>query len=569
MVVSDFIVRYLIENGITDVFGYPGGMVTYLMDSFRRYSGEITSHVTYHEQAAAFAACGYAQESRKVGVAYATSGPGATNLLTGICNAFFDSIPVLFITGQVNSFELKGDKRIRQRGFQETDIVSMVSGVTKYAVMVDDAKKIKWYLDYAFSCALGGRKGPVLLDIPMDLLRTEIDVEKLISFENRGLQNNALQEEDLKKIKYALKHAKRPVILLGNGVKLAGAVGLARDVVNQLAMPVVSTMISFDIILDEELNYGFIGAYGHRSANFIVAKSDLMIVLGSRMDIRQVGAQRDRFAPSARIIRIDIDQGELAYKVHDNEIPIQANIISVLNGLRDIAQELDCDYGSWIKVCKEVRTALGSLDIRTPNLYMKAISRYLPDNAVITTDVGQNQVWVAQSMKVKKRQKVFFSGGHGAMGYSLPAAVGCALSSRNMVYSFNGDGGIQMNIQELQTIAREQLPIKIILFNNHSLGMIRHFQEMYFSGNYFQTIPQEGYSVPDFGKIACAYGIKYYLIDSVEKLTESLFLENGPAFIEINITEDTYVFPKLEYGRPNQDQEPLLERSLYKYLMEL
>ena len=264
MVVSDFIVRYLIENVITDVFGYPGGMVTYLMDSFRRYSGEITSHVTYHEQAAAFAACGYAQESRKVGVAYATSGPGATNLLTGICNAFFDSIPVLFITGQVNSFELKGDKRIRQRGFQETDIVSMVSGVTKYAVMVDDAKKIKWYLDYAFSCALGGRKGPVLLDIPMDLLRTEIDVEKLISFENRGLQNNALQEEDLKKIKYSLKHAKRPVILLGNGVKLAGAVGLARDVVNQLAMPVVSTMISFDIILDEELNYGFIGAYGHR-----------------------------------------------------------------------------------------------------------------------------------------------------------------------------------------------------------------------------------------------------------------------------------------------------------------
>ena len=299
MKASDYIVEYLIGKGITDVFGYPGGMVTHLMDSFSKYQGQIAAHVTYHEQGAAFAACGYAQTSGKVGVAYATSGPGATNLITGICNAFFDSIPTLFITGQVNTFEAKNEMPVRQRGFQETDIVSMVKGVTKYAAKVDNADGLKWQLDFAFAQAQSGRKGPVLLDIPMDILRAEIDADQVSVYEASEIHESTLDESRIAQIREALKQAKRPVILLGNGIKMANAVADARKVIAKLGIPTVSTMISMDIVNESALNYGFIGAYGDRAANFIVAKSDLLLSLGARLDVRQVGAKRENFAPNA------------------------------------------------------------------------------------------------------------------------------------------------------------------------------------------------------------------------------------------------------------------------------
>ena len=209
------------------------------------------------------------------------------------------------------------------------------------------------------------------------------------------------------------------------------------------------------------------------------------------------------------------------------------------------------------------------MDDRTPNRIMKRLSDRLADKAIITTDVGQNQVWVAQSLEIKNQQRVFFSGGHGAMGYSLPASIGCAIATGNVVYSFNGDGGIQMNIQELQTIVREQLAIKIILVNNVALGMIRHFQEMYFEDNYYQTVPAGGYTVPDFKGIAQAYKIPYHCIESVDDIDEKVLTMSGPEFLEIKLDEPTYVFPKLEFGKPNQDQEPLMDRDLFEKLMKL
>ena len=223
----------------------------------------------------------------------------------------------------------------------------------------------------------------------------------------------------------------------------------------------------------------------------------------------------------------------------------------------------------WNNVCDTIRDELKDIDNKLPNKLVQKISDMIPEGAVITTDVGQNQVWVAQSFNVKADQRIFFSGGHGAMGYSLPAAIGCALASGREVYSFSGDGGIQMNIQELQTIARENIPVKIILFNNCALGMIRHFQEMYFDNNYVQTIPEGGYTVPDFGAIAGAYMIPYTCVEDVSDIDEKLFAQEGPQFIEVKINEPTYVFPKLEFGKPNQDQEPLLPRDLFNRLMEL
>lgn len=570
MKASDYIVEYLIEKGITDVFGYPGGMVTHLMDSFSKYSKQIESHVTYHEQGASFAACGYAQVTGKMGVAYATSGPGATNLITGICNAYFDSIPTLFITGQVNTFESKDNLNVRQRGFQETDIVSMVSSVTKYAIRITDPQELKFYLDYAFYIAQKGRKGPVLLDIPMNVFRAEINPDEMRGYaeEINDTHKEYLTEKEEDILRQALIRAKRPVLLLGQGVKSAGVTELARQIVEELKIPTVSTMLSIDVI-GSEWNFGFIGAYGERAANFIVAKSDLLITIGARLDVRQVGARRENFAPDAKLIRIDIDAGELEYRVHQEEIGIVADAGAALRSLQQIARQEELDYENWVSTCCFIQKKLQGIDKRIPNELIERLGDIIPDDVVITTDVGQNQVWVAQSLQTKKNHKVLFSGGHGAMGYSLPAAIGCACGSNQTVYSFNGDGGVQMNIQELQTVARERLPIKIVILNNYALGMIRHFQEMYFQDNYTQTVADGGYTVPDFEKLAHAYGLDYKSIRDVSDIEAEIFEGTEPAIIEVMINEKTYVFPKLEFGKPNQDQEPLLDRELYSSLMEL
>ena len=568
MKVSDYIVDYLIQKGITDVFGYPGGMVTHLMDSLRKRQGEIAAHLTYHEQGAAFAACGYAQANETVGVAYATSGPGATNLITGICNAYFDSIPTLFLTGQVNTFERKGQLGVRQRGFQETDIVSLFSGVTKYAAYVESPQDIRRQLDLAFRAALSGRKGPVLLDIPMNVFRGDVDPETLPGVLPEP-SVSSLSPEQIQLLARHLAGAKRPLLLLGNGIKSAGAVRRAQSLSRQLKIPTVCTMPAVDILNDSDLTYGFIGAYGSRTANFVAAKCDLLITLGARLDVRQVGAKRENFAPNATIIRVDIDSGELEYRVRENEIQIQADVAEVMDAISAIVQRSPVSCPQWIQVCNTIRDALSGMDQLLPNRLMAKLSEYIPENAVITTDVGQNQVWAAQSFRTKAGQKIFSSCGHGAMGYSLPAAIGCSLPGRSPVFSLNGDGGFQMNLQELQTIAREQLPIKIIVFNNSALGMIRHFQEMYFDGCYSQTVPQGGYTVPDFGKIAGAYGLSYHRVASETDLREDLFSGSGPCLIEVVIHEDTYVFPKLEFGKPNQDQEPQMDRALFDRLMAL
>ena len=342
-----------------------------------------------------------------------------------------------------------------------------------------------------------------------------------------------------------------------------------KQIIDKLKLPVVSSMIAFDTLNDCKWSFGFIGAYGNREANFIAAKSDLIISIGSRLDIRQVGVNRSNFAPNAKILRIEIDDGEISYKLHDDEIVIKCDILDVLDVLNNM--DFETKYNEWRNVCLELKKELNDETFRKPNDFVKRISHLVPENAVITTDVGQNQVWVAQSFDLKKGQEELFSGGHGAMGYSLPAAIGAYYANRNrFVVSINGDGGIQMNIQELQFIAREQLPIKIIVFNNAALGMIRHFQEMYFNSNYFQTKAEGGYTTPDLSLIANAYGIRSFCVKDTNELHDNdIFIDDKPVFIEIKINENTYVFPKLEFGKPNQDQEPLIDRAKYERLMNL
>lgn len=573
MKLSDYIVTFLIEKKITDVFGYPGGMVTHLMDSFDKYKNSISAHVNYHEQGSAFAACGYAQTSNKPGVAYATSGPGATNLITGIANAYFDSIPGIFITGQVNTYESKGDLLVRQKGFQETDIVSIVKSITKYAVKIDDENNIKYELEKAFDICTSGRPGPVLLDIPMNVLRADINPEDLKCYEVQKDGKDNSYYEEIKAITIdMLVKAKRPVILAGNGINTANVVDEFRKFVNLTGIPVVTSMIGRDVIPGSmSRNFGFVGAYGNRSANFILSNSDLIISIGSRIDCRQTGSNLKVFAENAKILRIDIDSGELTNKIKEDEIAIVADLRKVITVLNNAVFDLKDKHEKWITTCNKVQEELSLSDPQYETDIVKQFSYMVPDDFIITTDVGQNQVWVAQAFSIKSKQKMLFSGGHGAMGYSLPAAIGAYYGSRKNVICFNGDGGLQMNIQELQFIVRENIPVKIVLLNNNSLGMIRHFQEMYFESNFVQTKNDGGYTAPNFKKIASAYGLSYVNVNSIEEISkcEAMLTDDKPCFIEIGLTDTTYVFPKLAMGRPIHDQEPLLDRALFNRLIDI
>lgn len=561
MKVSDYIVEFLIKKEITDVFGYPGGMVTHLMDSFYKYRDKIHAHVNYHEQAAAFAACGYAQVSHRPGVAYATSGPGATNLITGIANAYFDSIPTIFITGQVNTYEAASGN-LKQKGFQETDIISMVKPITKYCKYIDDANILQEELEKAYQICTDGRKGPVLLDIPMNIQRTMINIQEQVQ---KHTDMEPIEKSiDLKKY---IADCRRPVLLLGNGAHECSSIEI-QELIKELGIPVVTSMIAVDLVdKDNMYNYGFIGAYGSRVANFVIAKADLIISLGSRMDIRQVGADTKGFSPQAKLVRFDIDTTEFERKIKEDELQIHYDIENAISILRTIKFEntILCE---WKNVCDEIKNKLLHYDDREYNHLIEQMSTYIPDEYTITTDVGQNQVWVAQSFRNKIKQRILFSGGLGSMGYSLPAAIGAYYGTKRPVISFNGDGGLQMNIQELQFIARENIPIKIIILNNKSLGMIRHFQEMYFDSTFTQTKKEYGYTSPDFQKLANAYGISYIKGNETEQLQKKL-IDNQPCIIELELSDTTYVHPKLAMGKLNYDQEPSLPKDILDYLLSL
>jgi len=559
---SDYIAEFLIEMGCTHVFGYPGGAVTHLVDSFYRYEG-LKFIGTYHEQAAAFAAEGYARMNNRIGVAIATSGPGATNLITGIGSAYFDSIPVLYLTGQVNTYEYKGNQKVRQLGFQETDIVSIVKPITKYAVRITDPNTIRYELEKAISTANAGRKGPVLVDIPMDVQHAEVNVQDMPTYIEKEQREQMIPIDT---VIQRINNSKRPVFLVGGGVRLANATSVFHRVAARLQIPVVSSLMGRDAYDNAAENYiGMIGAYGNRYANLTIANSDLILALGTRLDTRQTGTRPETFAREATLIRVDIDQNELERKVKTDELSIRCDVKIFLEAVERRIEEIHIAAPEWLAKAKEYKATYPTYSqpsFSDPNFVMEKLSKCLKNDDVLCLDVGQNQMWAAQSLHLSGNARLLTSGGMGSMGFGLPCAVGAYYSGEHgNIIVITGDGGLQMNIQELELLKRNRIPIKIIIMNNHSLGMIRHFQEMYFEGRYSATVT--GYEAPDFCKLAQAYGINNIKInneDDFEKITEYL-LAQEPAVIEIGLPQKTYVYPKLAVNRPIEDQEPLLSRD--------
>jgi len=579
MKASDYIASFLVDQGIHHIFQIIGGASVHMVHSLAENKMMKVISVQ-HEQAGAMAAESYARMTKNMGAAMATSGPGMTNLITGIGCAYFDSIPTICITGQVNRFESKGKSLVRQVGFQETDIVSMVKPITKFAEQVTEARDLRYVLEKAIAIAKSGRPGPVLVDIPMDLQRADIDPKKLRGFNPKEIKEDVDNLVTVKKkvadaIKL-LEKSQRPVLIAGAAVRNADMVDEFETLANLLNIPTVVTWSGIDDIPhDHKLYRGQIGVYGARGANFTVQNSDCIISIGSRLDTRITGGKPATFARGASKIVVDIDRAEL-YKGRGltPDVGICADVRTVIPEFtKQLKKSAIPKVSSWKNKTLAWKNKYPAVlpawrkrkNLVNPYVFMEELSNVSKNGDVIVTDCGGNLTWTIQGLKIKRGVRLFSTFGNSPMAYSFPASIGASIAlGKKPVICIIGDGGLQMNIQELQTIVHYKLPVKIFIMNNHSYGIIKQFQDMYFEGKHIATEPASGYSVPDFIKIGKAYGVATETISNHRELAKKIkkvLSTRGPVLCDVIIPDDSQLIPKLEFGRPIEDLSPLLPRK--------
>jgi len=565
---ADAVAKFLIAHKIQTCFELVGGMITHLLDSFAE-SGQFNIVSMHHEQSAAFAAEGVVRHDRgkTIAVAMGTSGPGATNLLTGIGNCWFDSVPCLFITGQVNTHELKGDRAIRQQGFQELDIVSVAHTLTKYAVRVDKVCDLLPQLHKALSMALSGRLGPVLLDIPNDVQRAEISDELVEQWQNMPLTINSgakITDAQLNQLKSLCRDSQRPLICIGGGARWADALGEWLLAADALGIPYVATLMGHERVVARHNYFNLIGSYGNREANWAVQHCDLLIVIGARLDVRQTGSDVEDFARQAKVVQIDIDPAQLDNRIQA-DLDICATAESLFESFSLRAEIFPNIAKNWLPELTKQRDRAESNEYAdweiSPSELFKQLNRSLVKHPVdYVCDVGNHQMWAAQSLRLSPNQAVHYSGGMGAMGFALPAALGVAIQSKGKVVVITGDGSLQINIQELDTLNRLGLDITVIVMNNSVLGMVKNFQDMYFDGRDQST--KKGYSSPSFTDIAKAYGIEAYRIVTAADMADVVDLiagHKGPLLIELMMEGATECRPRLAFGSKLDEQFPRLK----------
>ncbi|WP_353072118.1 thiamine pyrophosphate-binding protein [Tunturiibacter gelidoferens] len=562
---TDYIARYMYLRGVRTVFELPGGMITHLLNSLYEFK-KIRVLSMHHEQAAAFAADAAGRLTGVPGVAMATSGPGAINLLTGIGSCHFDSSPAVFITGQVNRHELRGDRAIRQLGFQESDIVAMSKPITKASWQVNTPDELPKLLERAFDLAVTGRPGPVLLDIPMDIQNSMLNVAEPDAIAHAATSTPMASRCVWRQLREELVRSKRPLILVGAGVRAGNALEQLHTFVRRLGIPVVNSLLAVDVMpYNDPLRVGMIGSYANRWANHALANSDLLLVLGSRLDIRQTGNDTKFFKGDRVIVHVDCEPGEINNRIPDC-IAVNSDLRPFLEAaLEELGNLAGPNWSTWREEIEGLhrkyddRLELAELPGINPNVFMHQLSSVSASAGAYLVDVGQHQMWAAQSIEVRGDQRWITSGGMGSMGFALPAAIGAAASlAPRPVVVIAGDGGFQCNLQELQTIIRNRLPVKIVVINNHCHGMVRQFQQSYFKEQYQSTL--WGYSAPDFPRVAEAFGIRGLSIsnqDQVDGGLRSLWEDPAePALIDVSIDTFTNVYPKIAFGRPMNEMEP-------------
>jgi acetolactate synthase-1/2/3 large subunit len=540
----------VVHEGVDTIFGISGGAVIHLYHALPEYP--IHHVLMRHEQAAAHAADGYARATGKVGVCLATSGPGATNLVTGLATAHMDSAPVVAITGQVVTPVIGTD------AFQEVDIVGITQPITKHNYLVTDPRELPAVLREAFHIARTGRPGPVLVDIAKDAQAAEIDYEYPETVELPGyhIPRDDLSEE-LEQAARMIGEAARPLIIAGHGVTLAGAQDELLELVKKGNLPVVTTLLGIGTMPETHpFCLGMAGMHGEAYANLALSEADLIISLGSRFDDRLTG-KLDEFGRQARIIHLDIDPAEID-KTVATDLAVVGDLADSLPVLVSLVERRD--RAPWMQRIQEWRDDSAKRDIvgqetdeMVPQYVVRQIWEATRGDIVMVSDVGQNQMWEAQYFIHHRRRGLLSSGGLGTMGYALPAAIGAQMGKRDeQVWVNVGDGGFQMNIQELATVAQEKLPIKIAILNNGYLGMVRQWQQLFFEGRYSGT-PLLG---PDFAKVAEAYGITGLTVrekSGVVPAIEQALATDGPVLIDFVVEQEENVYPMVAPGAAVDD----------------
>ena len=541
---SEIIIECLKEQGVDTVFGYPGGAILNVYDALYKHSDEITHILTSHEQGASHAADGYARATGKVGVCFATSGPGATNLVTGIATAAMDSIPIVAITCNVTVPLLGKDS------FQEVDIAGITMPITKHSFIVKDVNKLADTIRRAFTIAKEGRPGPVLVDITKDVTANECDYVKT---KPKTIERvtDTIKEEDIVKAVNMIKEAKKPVVFAGGGAIASDASDELRRFVNKVDAPVVDSLMGKGAFDGTDPRYaGMLGMHGTKAANYSVTECDLLIVVGARFSDRVTGNTR-KFANNAKILQFDVDAAEI-----NKNIRTDASVIGdALEILKRINALLDqCNHSEWIQHVEELKADYPmkyNTDRLNGPLIMEKIFEVTGGDAIISTDVGQHQMWAAQHYKYKKPRTLLTSGGLGTMGYGLGAAIGAKVGCRDkVVINIAGDGCFRMNMNELATAARYNIPVIEVIFDNHVLGMVRQWQDLFYGKRYSATVLDDSV---DYVKIAEAMGIKAYTITKPEEIVpvfEEAISLNIPVLIECQLNRDDKVFPMVSPGAP-------------------
>ncbi len=547
---SQLVLQTLKELGVEIIFGYPGGAMLPLYDAIHNFEG-IQHILARHEQGATHEAEGYAKSSGKVGVVVVTSGPGATNAVTGIADAYLDSVPLLVFTGQV------GRQSIGKDAFQEADTVGITAPITKYNYQIRETADIPRIVTEAYYLARTGRPGPVEIDLPKDvstLEATEINDPSLNLPHYH--ESERATDKQLQELLTELSVSKKPVIIAGGGINYSGSVDIFRAFVEKYQIPVVSTLLGLGTLpISHELQLGMAGMHGSYAANMALVEADYIINLGSRFDDRVV-SNPAKFAKNAVVAHIDIDAAELG-KIVKTDIPILSDLKVALSRLLQL-NKVKTDFNDWIKTVIENKEKAPftyepqNHDIR-PQETIKLIGEYTQGDAIIVTDVGQHQMWVAQYYPYKNARQLITSGGMGTMGFGIPAAIGARLAQPNKnVIVFVGDGGFQMTNQELALLNGYGIAIKVVLINNHSLGMVRQWQESFYQERRSQSV----FDVePNFQLLAEAYGIKHVKLDNPKTLAEDLKIitEDEPMLIEVLISKSEHVLPMIPAGLHNDE----------------
>ncbi len=579
--VSSIVSKFIREKNITHTFSISGGASLHLIHSIEEVEG-LTNICCHHEQGCAMAADGYARVTGRTGLAIATSGPGATNLITGICCSYYDSVPMMAITGQVSRFRMIGKSKVRQIGFQETPIVELCKSITKYAVRVTKAENILYELEKAYQIANAGRKGPVLVDIPDDVQREYILASKCKIYKNkiqtaRKHEVSGL-ESRLDAINKLLRESERPVIIAGWGVHLAQAEKMVRRVIEQLNIPVALTWGAADLIETEnQLYLGTFGTHGQRCANLAVQNADLILCMGARLDTKATGTPIATFAPKAKKIVIDIDKEELK-KFDEFDLYIEEKICEDLNILKDkeeLIQKLSGSmngYLKWKKQISEWRTKTETFDrgkrneiksLVNPYHFFEIISDELEGETNIFLDTGCTIAWAMQSIKMKSGIRTYHDFNNTAMGWALPASIGAKLAdTRRNTVCIMGDGSLMMTMEELAIIKRFKINLKVIVMNNSGYSMIQQTQDQWLDSKYIASSYEGGIDFPNLEKIADAFEMDYEVIDSnkdLEHRIKNIIDLNGPVLCDVKVERAFRVIPQVKAGYPNEKMEPEYE----------